>query len=142
MPETDSKKWILSRDFCKKRPNGLEDATIVLAGGRGVQSREDFNLLHEIAEIIGAAVGGSRAAAVHDCVDMDMLIGQTGCKIAPKLLIAAGISGATPFMTGVEKAQCIIAVNKDEFASIFNNCDLGLVGDYKAILNCLKEELS
>jgi electron transfer flavoprotein alpha subunit len=139
--ECEDINWLISKRLNKKSPGKLLDAKIVIAGGRGVGSREDFELLHEIAEKIGAAVGGSRSAVINDWLDLDALIGQSGIKISPKLVIAVGISGATPFMTGIEKAGKIVAINQDESAPIYNCCDLGLVGDYKIILNDLKEAL-
>ena len=118
----------------------LTEADIIVSGGRGVGSKEGFELLNKLAEALGGTIGGSRAVIDAGVLDKHLQVGQTGKTVRPKIYVACGISGAIQHLAGMQESEYIIAINKDDAAPIMKVADLAVVGDlYKIIPEMIKE---
>lgn len=125
--------------FIKSDPKSahLEDAELIVAGGKGLGDMRGFKLLEELADLLGATIAGSRAAVDMGWVPYERQIGLTGKKVTPRLLFAIGISGAFEFVIGIKDSKFIVAVNRDPTAPIFKVADIGIIGDLNDILPML-----
>jgi len=119
----------------------LAEADLIVAGGRGVGGAGGWPLVEELAEALGASVGGSRVPADQGCIPYTRVIGQSGKFVAPRLYVAAGISGASQHTSGVRDARCVVAVNRDRGAPILRMADLALVGDLHEVLPLAAEKV-
>ncbi|MFW9950419.1 MAG: FAD-binding protein [Candidatus Thorarchaeota archaeon] len=139
--EEDSVSKIVKIVNTSKTPVNLHDAKIIVAGGRGVGSKENFKLIEDLASVLGAELGGSRITIELNWLDPDRQIGQTGVTVSPKLYIACGISGAIQHIVGMENSDIIVAINKDPDAPIFHIAHYGIIGDLNEVIPMLIEEI-
>jgi electron transfer flavoprotein alpha subunit len=141
LSEWSSKARMVQRGEQRGEDVNIEDADVLVGGGRGLGEKDNFKLAEDLAEAMGGAVAATRAVVDAGWYPYAAQIGQTGKTVAPKLYLAAGISGAIQHKVGMQSSEAILAVNKDPNAPIFEFCDLGIVGDLHKILPKLTEAI-
>ncbi len=141
LDEKDSITKIIKIITKQKTKINLEDAKIIVSGGRGVGSKEGFKIIEQLADALNAEVGGSRVTVELGWVDQDRQVGQTGKTVSPALYIACGISGAIQHLVGMQNSDIIVAINRDPNASIFKVAHYGIVGDLHKVIPVLIEAI-
>ncbi|MFX0070236.1 MAG: FAD-binding protein [Candidatus Hermodarchaeota archaeon] len=139
--EKDSISKIVKIITKKKAQINLEDAEIIVSGGRGVGSKEGFKIIEDLAKVLNAEVGGSRVTVELGWIEHDRQVGQTGKTVSPKLYIACGISGAIQHVVGMQSSDIIVAINRDPNASIFKVAHYGIIGDLHKVIPVLIEQI-
>ena len=141
---TPNNKYVEILDVVKELSDTVDimDAKILVSGGRGVGSAENFKILQDLADVIGGTVSCSRAVVDNGWLPKELQVGQTGKTVRPELYMACGISGAIQHIAGMENSECVIAINKNDTAAIFDVSDLGIVGDVKVIIPKLIDALT
>ena len=134
LSDSDVRTKVLETVKTAKDIVDISEAKIIVAGGRGVGSKENFDLVKELAEALGGVVAGSRAAVEKGWVENAYQVGQTGKTVKPTIYVACGISGAIQHVAGMQDSEVIIAINKDETAPIMQVADYGIVGDLKKVI--------
>jgi electron transfer flavoprotein alpha subunit len=119
----------------------LNKAKVIVAGGRGLGSKENFKIIFELAKVLGASVGATRPVIDNGWLPKDHQVGTSGHSVAPKLYIACGISGSVQHLVGINNTSCIVAINKDPYAPIYQVADYGIVSDLFAIVPALTESV-
>jgi len=141
LSEWSTKATMVTRGEARGEDVNIEDAEILVGGGRGLGEKENFKLAEDLAASMGGAVAATRAVVDAGWYPYSTQIGQTGKTVAPKLYLAAGISGAIQHKVGMQSSENILAINKDQNAPIFEFCDLGVVGDLHKIMPKLTEAI-
>jgi len=139
--EMSMKSKLLETVKEEARGISLEEAKVIVAGGGGIGGREGFQLLEELARVLGGTIGITRVPSDEGWMSSTLEIGQTGHIVSPEVYIAVGISGAPQHLAGCSGSKCIVAINKDPEAHIFKEADFGIVGDYREVLPALIEKL-